>query len=135
MNIPHWPWYETWIPFIARLVFGSAFLFSAFGKIPGTQMFGFEAGMTAAAGVPFAPVFVALAFVLEVVCALALIVGWHARRAALVLAVFSIALGLVFYRDWSSQVNLGYFISCLELAAGLLYVSVYGAKSIAIAKD
>jgi putative oxidoreductase len=127
--------YEKWAPVVARVVFGCQFLMGAFYKLPGTAGFAAEAGMTAAAGVPLATPLVALAFVLEVVGGLALILGWHARRAAFVLAIFTVALGFIFYNNWSDPMTMGMFISHLGLAAGLVFVSVYGAKSVAISRD
>ena len=127
--------YEKWAPFVARLVFGFQFLLGAWFKVPGTAGFTAEAGMTAAAGVPFATVMVALAFLLEVVCGVALIIGWHTRRAAFVLAIFTLALAFIFYRNITDIQTMGMFVSHLGFVAGLLYVSVYGAKSVAISRD
>ena len=41
--------YESWAPFLARVIFGIQFLMGAAFKIPGTAGFTAEAGMTAAA--------------------------------------------------------------------------------------
>ncbi len=127
--------YQNWAPVLGRVLFGLLFLMGAAFKIPGTGGFTAEAAMTAAAGVPFATIAVALAFLLEVVAGLALIVGWHARNAAFVLAVFTLALALIFYHDFSNQMQMGEFVSHLGLIAGLLYVSVYGARHAAVKKD
>jgi putative oxidoreductase len=136
MALPHFSrTYETWAPLVARLLFGFQFLLGASFKIPGTPGFAAEAGMTAAMGVPYAEVFVFFAFVLEVVCALALIVGWHTRHAAVVLAVFTLALAFIFYNNFSDPMTMGMFVSHLGFVAGLLYVSVYGAKSLAVQRD
>lgn len=132
---PYSAWYVRWAPVLGRILFGLLFLMGAAFKIPGTAGFAAEAGMTAAAGVPFATVAVALAFLVEVVCGLAVILGWHARSAALVLAVFTLALALIFYNDFSNPEIMGMFISHLGLIAGLLYVSVYGARQVAVSKD
>ncbi len=130
-----WRIYERWAPFAARVLFGSTFLMGAAFKIPGTQGFVMESGMAAGMGLPYATIFVGLAFVVEVVGGLLVILGWHARAAALVLAVFTLALALIFYTNFSDQMVMGQFISHLGLIAGLLYVSVYGAQTIAIRKD
>lgn len=127
--------YENWAPVVARVVFGALFLMGASFKIPGTEGFLMETGMAAAMGVPFATVAVFLAFVLEVVAGLALIIGWQARRAAFVLAVFTLALAFIFYGNVSDPMVMGQFVSHLGLVAGLLYISVYGARHAAVRKD
>jgi putative oxidoreductase len=127
--------YENWAPVVARVVFGLVFLMSAFYKIPGTETFTMQVGMSADAGIPFATLAVGLAFVLEVVGGIALIAGWHTRMAAAALAAFVVLIALFFFRDWSDQTIMGNFISCMTQAAGLLYVSVYGARHFAYAPD
>lgn len=127
--------YENWAPVLGRVILGGLFLMGASMKIPGTEGFVMEAGMTAAAGFPFATVAVFLAFVLEVLGGLALIVGFQARRAALLLALFTLLLAFVFYRDFSDPMIMGQFVSHLGLIAGLLFVSVYGARHAAVSKD
>jgi putative oxidoreductase len=136
MALPHFSRpYETWAPFVARLLFGFQFLLGAFFKIPGTPGFAGEVAMSAQMGLPFATYFVALAFLLEVVCGVALIIGWHTRHAAMVLAVFTLALAVIFYSNLSDLMTMGMFVSHLGFIAGLLYVSVYGAQKVAVMKD
>jgi putative oxidoreductase len=136
MNLPPFSRsYEQWAPVAARVIFGALFLMGASFKIPGTEGFLMEVGMTAAVGVPFATVAVFLAFLLEVVAGVALIIGWQARRAGFVLALFTLALAFIFYGNLSDPMIMGQFISHLGLVAGLLYVSVYGARYAAVKKD
>lgn len=127
--------YETWIPVVARIIFGLQFLMGAAFKIPGTAGFLMETQQTAAAGVPFAMVAVFLAFIVEVVAGLMLVFGWRAREAAFVLAPYTLLLGAIFYHDFSDPMIMGAFISHLSMVAGLLYVSVYGAQHKAMRKD
>ncbi|MEJ0053309.1 MAG: DoxX family protein [bacterium] len=136
MNLPHCSRaYEAWVPVVARVIFGGLFLMGAAFKIPMTSGFAGEAAMTAAAGVPFATPAVFLAFILEVVLGVALIIGWHARTAGFLLAIFTLILALVFYRDFSNPMIMGQFVSHLGLIAGLLYISVYGAQHVAVRRD
>lgn len=136
MTLPHFSRpYETWAPFVARLLFGGTFLMGAAFKIPTTQGFGMEVAMSAQMGLPYATYFVAVAFLLEVVAGVALIIGWHTRHAAMVLAVFTLALAIIFYSNFSDPMIMGEFVSHLGLIAGLLYVSVYGAQKVAVQKD
>lgn len=134
-SIPHTRWWEVGAPVVARLLIGGQFLMGALYKIPGTQGFAMEVGQSAAMGMPYASAYVTIAFALEVVCALAIILGWHARAAACVLAFFTLALAIIFYGNFSDPMTMGMFVSHMGLIAGLLFISVYGAKSFAVRKD
>jgi|GEM_PF-647183 len=127
--------YETWAPVLARIIFAFIFLMSAFFKIPGSESFEMQVAMSGNVGIPFPLLAVTLAFILEVVAGIALLIGWHTRIAALLLALFTFVVALFFYRDWSDQMTMGLFISCLGYCAGLLYISVYGARYFALRKD
>ncbi|KND49377.1 MAG: putative membrane protein [Parcubacteria bacterium C7867-008] len=127
--------YEQWAPVIARIILGAMFLMGASFKIPGTGGFGMETQMTADAGVPFAMIAVLLAFIIEVVAGLCLVVGYHAREAAFILAGFTLILAFVFYRNFADPMTMGQFVSHLGLIAGLIYVSVYGAQHVAVRRD
>ena len=108
---------------------------SAYYKIPGTEMFNMQVEMSGAVGIPFPYVAVLLAFVLEVVGGVALVIGWHARTAAVLLAGFVMLIAFFFYRDWSDQATLGLFITCVTQTVGLVYISVYGTQHLAVRKD
>lgn len=127
--------YQKWAPVVARIIFGLQFLLGASFKIPGTPFFAGEVAQTAAVGVPFPMVAVLLAFVLEVVLGLMLVFGWHARKAAMILAPYVLLLAVLFYRNLSDPMTMGMFVSHLSFIAGLLYVSVYGAQHFAVRKD
>lgn len=133
MTLPHLTRpYETWAPVVARVLFGLLFLNSAFWKIPGTEMFTMQVAGAEAVGLPFATVAVFLAFVLEVVAGLMLVFGYKTRTAAAVLMVF-VFLILVFYgRNLADQTQMMTFFSCLQVIAGLIYISVYGAQKAAV---
>ncbi|MBY0110636.1 DoxX family protein [Patescibacteria group bacterium] len=133
MTLPHLTRpYEQWAPVVARVLFGALFLYSAFYKIPGTETFAGQVEMSAAVGIPFAMIAVTLAFIVEVGAGIALIVGYNSRTAAAVLIVFTALIAVFFGRDLSDQMQMMTFFSCLQIIAGLLYVSVYGAQKAAV---
>ena len=134
MTLPHLTRpYEQWAPVVARVIFGALFLQSAFYKIPGTEMFAAQVEMSAAVGIPFAMIAVTLAFVLEVVAGIALVVGYNTRTAAAALIVFVALIAFLFGRNLADQMQMMTFFSCIQLIAGLIYVSVYGAQRAAVA--
>lgn len=133
MTLPHLtPAFERWAPFIARLIFGFQFLLGAYFKISWHAM---EVAQTAAVGWPFPELSVWAAFVLELLLGICLIVGYQVRTVAVVLAAYVLLLALLFYRNIADPMIMGQFVSHLGFIAGLLYVSVYGARSLAVKKD
>lgn len=116
----------AWAPVVGRILLGVIFLHSAYYKIPGSELFGFQVEASAAAGIPFPALAVLLAFLLEVVAGIALIIGWYTRQAAAALIGFVILIALFFVRDISDQMQMITLFSCLELIAGLLYVTAFG---------
>lgn len=132
---PHMGVYERWVPVVVRIFFGLVFLMSAFFKIPGTESFIMQVEMSGNVGIPFPLVAVTLAFILEVIGAVGLILGWQTRTLSFLLAGFVLLIAIFFYRHISDQAVFAQFMSCLAEAAGLLYISVYGAQHFAVKKD
>ena len=136
MTLPHYSSaYENWAPVVARVIMGLIFLMSAYYKIPGTESFAMQVGMSGSVGIPLPYIAVLLAFVLEVVGGIALVVGWQTRTVALALGAFVMLIAVYFYRDWSNQATFGGFISCVTQTIALVYISVYGAQHAAVSKD
>lgn len=109
---------------------------SAFFKIPGSDSFAMQVEMSGAVGIPLPFVAVVLAFILELVAGVALVIGWHSRTAAIALALFVALILLFFYRNFmGDQQIFASFMSGIVEIAGLLYVSVYGARYMAVRKD
>jgi putative oxidoreductase len=126
--------YALWAPVVARILFGVFFLQAAAFKFPGSAAFAGNVAYTADK-LPFPALAVTLAFALEVVTGLALVLGWHTRLAAAALVPYIALLTLLFHMTFASQVDYGFFIDHLLLIAGLLYVSGHGAQHFALRKD
>ena len=122
MNTHVW---NTWAPMVARILLAIQFAVAAFFKVTGFSM---EVSMTAAAGVPLATAAVAAALVLEVVGVISLLTGYYIRIVSFLLAGFVMLLAVIFYHNWSDQMQFGMFVSHLGLTAALMFVSVYGAR-------
>lgn len=118
--------YEKWALRAARIFLAIQFAAAAYFKIIG---FSSEAQQTAAVGVPWPSVAVALALILELAGVIALLTGYKIRLLAGLLAPYIALLAVLFYHNWSNPMTMGLFISHLGLIAALLYVSVYGARS------
>lgn len=134
-HITHSKVYEQWAPVVGRVLLAVPFAAGALFKIPTTAGFTMEAGMTAQAGVPLPEVAVFLGFVIEVIAALALVLGWQTRPTAFLLVLYTILLTAIFHHDFSTPQAIGAIITHVYLIGGLLYLSVYGARYIAVSKD
>src|SRR5687767_9742020 len=95
--------YERGAPLVARVLIAVPFLFAAPFKVPGVSSFAANVNFTAAAGVPFPSLAVALAGLLDLVAGLMIVVGWHARPAAAALALYVVLLTVLFHLDFSSH--------------------------------
>ena len=118
---------KTYGPAAGRFLITLLFLRAALGKITG---FTAVAGMMAKKGVPFAEVFLAGAIVLEVAGGLMVLLGWHARLGALLLAVFLVPATLMFHNFWAvdpaqmreavNQAN--HFYKNVSILGGLVFI-------------
>lgn len=68
-----------------------------------------------------------LVILLEIIGAFAIIVGWHTKITAFLLAGFSIISALIFHSDFSNQVEMIMFMKNFAIAGGFLILVVNGA--------
>ena len=107
---------------IGRLLIALIFVFSGIGKI--SQYAGTQAYMDSV-GVPgfLLPAVIAL----EILGGLAIILGWHARVAAFLLAGFSLLSAILFHSNFGDQMQMIMFLKNLALAGGFLMTVSLGA--------
>jgi putative oxidoreductase len=122
------PSVETWAPLIGRILIAAIFVVSGLAKV--TDFDG-TVGHMRAAGLPATEALAAVAAVLELGCALALLVGAWARPAGLLLALYLIPVTLVFHAFWNytgmeQRMQLINFLKNLAIMGGLTYVATYG---------
>jgi len=107
----------------------SVFLMSGFGKITG---FAGTASYIAAHGLPFPALGVLIAIAVEVGAGLLVLIGWKARWAALAIAIFTVAAGVLFHAFWADAEpaarmgNFGNFWKNISIAGGFLMVFAFG---------
>jgi len=116
------------LAFLGRLLLATLFLVAGVRKVFGFQ--GIVHLMTAK-GLPYAEMLLMLAILLEIGGGLMLIVSWHARTAAVALAIFTLAAGALFHDFWvhlggdaaqfSNQLN--HALKNIAIAGGLLHVA------------
>ena len=115
---------------IGRILISALFLISAFNKI-----FNLEGSMSwmEGFGIPGFLIFPAIA--VEVILPVLVIVGYQARIAAGILAVFCLMTAFIFHFDFSNQSQLISFLKNIGLAGGFLFIVVNGTKDWAVDKE
>ncbi|MEJ2399448.1 MAG: DoxX family protein [Gammaproteobacteria bacterium] len=105
-----------------RLLLAIIFLIAGVGKI--TAYAGTAAYM-ASMGVPGA--LLPLVIVTELVGGIAIVLGYHTRVVAFLLAGFTLLAGAIFHHDFANQIQMLMFLKDLAIAGGFLLLIVNGA--------
>ncbi|MEJ2450845.1 MAG: DoxX family protein [Gammaproteobacteria bacterium] len=105
-----------------RLLLAIIFLIAGVGKI--TAYAGTAAYM-ASMGVPGA--LLPLVIVTELVGGIAIVLGYHTRVVAFLLAGFTLLAGAIFHHDFANQIQMLMFLKDLAIAGGFLLLVVNGA--------
>jgi len=113
----------------SRLLFVLLFLPAGWGKLTG---FSGTVGYIASVGLPLPSVGAAIALVVELGGALALLVGFQTRIAAVILAVFTVAASVFFHNFWAMPAEQAFmqqliFFKNFAIVGGLLALAAHGA--------
>lgn len=114
---------------IARLLLALMFILAGIGKFTGLEG---TAGYIASKGLPMPAVLAFLTALLEVVGGIALAIGFQARIAGLLLALFTLVATFLFHNFWAMPPDQSFvqqlmFMKNLAVAGGLLLVFSFGA--------
>jgi len=112
---------------VARILLSLIFVTSGFGKISayaGTQQY------METMGVPGA--LLPLVIALEVLGGLAVMVGWHTRVFAFLLAGFSLLSAMLFHANFGDQMQMIMFMKNLSIAGGFLLMVALGGGAYAL---
>jgi putative oxidoreductase len=114
---------------VGRILLAAIFLTSGFGKITG---FDATVGYIASKHLPLPQVGVLIAILCELGGGILLLVGFKARWAGLVLAIFTLAAGLLFHDYWNltdaaqAAANKINFWKNVAISGGMLMVFAFG---------
>jgi putative oxidoreductase len=114
---------------LSRALMASLFLFSGIEKV---FKYSEVSAFAAAGGVPLAGTLMPAAILLELGCGALLLTRRYCRGAALILALWSFVLNLIFHQFWKVpdaiwQLMVDNFFHSFVMVGGLLYVFVFGA--------
>lgn len=113
---------------LARILIALIFVMAGFDKL-GTGYDG-SAQYMASKGVP--AFLLPLTIALEIGGGLALILGWQARTAALLLAGFSLATGYIFHGGTDDPIQQIMLMKNISIAGGLLVLALTGAGRLSL---
>ena len=115
------------IDLIGRILISALFLLSAYDKI-----FSIDGSVSwmEGFGVPGFLLYPAIA--LEIILPLCIIIGYQARIAAGLLAIFCLATAFIFHLDFIDPIQKISFLKNLGLAGGFLFIIVNGTRNWAI---
>lgn len=113
---------------LGRILIAALFVPAGLAKIAG---FAGTTGYIASVGLPLPQVGAAIAIAVEVGLGLMVLVGWRSRLAALGMAVFTVAAGVLFHNFWAAaadqmQMQQISFLKNLSIAGGLLFIAAFG---------
>ena len=119
---------------LGRLLFGVLFIVAGVRK---SMAFAGSAAYMAKNGVPMAEELLVLTLILEIGGGLLLVLGWHTRLIAAVLALFVVVVTPIFHGFWTFEPalmanQLNHFIKNCAVVGGLLYVWAHGAGGISM---
>ena len=115
---------------IGRILISALFLISAFNKI-----FNLEGSMSWMEGFGMPGFLIFPAIAVEVILPVLVIVGYQARIAAGILAIFCLMTAFIFHFDFSNQSQLISFLKNIGLAGGFLFIVANGTKDWAVDRE
>ena len=115
---------------IGRILISALFLISAFNKVFNLDG---SMGWMESFGVPGFFIFPAIA--IEIILPILVIVGYQAKIAASILAIFCLLTAFLFHFDFSDQSQLVSFLKNIGLAGGFLFIVANGTKDWAVDKE
>jgi putative oxidoreductase len=119
----------SWMILLSRILMAAIFVQSGINKAlaPSATM-----AMLTRYGLPVPGGAYAVALLVEIGAGIAFLIGWKARTAALVLAIWCVATGFVAHYHPGDQGQMINFMKNLCMAGGFLQVVAYGAGKFSV---
>jgi len=114
---------------LGRILLAVIFLLSGFGKLSAISG---TAAYFGGLGLPVPTATAVVVGLIELLGGLAILVGFQTRLAAWVLAVFTVATGLVAHTGWADQMQMIQFLKNLAITGGFLLLASSGAGAYSI---
>ena len=118
------------IDFLSRILISLIFLTSAYNKIMDLDG---SINWMESFGVPGLLIYPAI--IVEIILPVLIIIGYQARVAAGLLALFCLSTAFIFHFDLSNQTQLISFLKNIGLAGGFLFIVVNGTKDWSVDRE
>ena len=115
------------VEFLGRIFLSVLFLIEGIGKLFTQEQVITYMEDYGVPGMLFIP-----AVVVEILFPLLLIVGYKTRLAALVMALFTLTVAIIFHTDFSDGMQLISFLKNLAIAGGFMIIIAYGSNKFSI---
>ena len=115
------------IEFVGRIFLSALFLIEGVGKLFTQEQVITYMEDYGVPGMLFIP-----AVIVEILFPLLLIVGYKTRLAALVMALFTLTVAIIFHTDFSDGMQLISFLKNLAIAGGFMIIIAYGSNKFSI---
>ena len=115
------------IEFFARIFLSLLFLIEGIRKISvqdSVIMYMEDYGVP---GILFIP-----SIILEILFPLLIIIGYKTKLAALVMALFTFTVAVIFHTDFYEDMQMVFFLKDLAIAGGFMMIFFYGANKISL---
>mgnify|MGYP001327667857 FL=1 len=112
---------------IGRIFISLIFLIAGVGKI-----FNYEGTIGYMESFGVSGYFLIPAIIIEILFPLLVIIGYKTKLAAIILALFTISLAIIFHTDFSNQMQLMSFLKNFAIAGGFLIIFARGAGKYSI---
>ena len=115
------------VEFVGRVFLSALFLIEGVGKLFTQEQVITYMEDYGVPGMLFIP-----AVIVEILFPLLLIVGYKTRLAALVMALFTLTVAIIFHTDFSNGMQLISFLKNLAIAGGFMIIIAYGSNKFSI---
>ena len=115
------------VELVGRILLSALFLIEGIGKIfmqENVVMYMEDYGVP---GMLFIP-----AVVVEILFPLFLIIGYKTRLTALVMALFTFTVAIIFHTDFTEGTQMVFFLKDLAIAGGFMIIFAYGPNRISL---
>lgn len=119
---------KQYAPLLGRILLSMIFIIAGYHKIGG---FAHTAGYMASKGLPMPELLLVLTIAIELGGGLMILLGWHARMAALAIFLWLVPVTVIFHAFWNAdpadiQNQMNHFMKNLAIMGGMLYVVANG---------
>ena len=115
------------VELIGRVFLSALFLIEGIGKISMQEdviMYMADYGVPEILFIP--------AIILEILFPLLLIIGYKTKLSALIMALFTLTVAIIFHTNFSEEMQVIFFLKDIAIAGGFMIITVYGPGKISL---